>query len=270
MGPRSTSQSVQYRRLGESGRFPLSYDCISLALKFHERVKNLTDNSLVSLAYQEQQRCKLDWYTNLNGIITNNKSSTCPLVTHNYTMNNSEPYEIKNIFFNLKNNFIQHWAHSKSNTSKLTFYDNVKSDFDQESYLNDVTNFTARSALTKLRISAHDLKIETGRYSLLPREERSCEWCKLVTSTNYIENENHVLLECDLYASLRSEFLTFARSANTSCANVTANSATHDVSKLFNPLHKNAKYNDRLAKTISKMFKTREKCIEELNKSNST
>ena len=248
---------------------------MKLALNFHERVKNLTDNSLVSLAYQEQKRCNLDWFANLNSIIMNNKQSARPLVTYNiensnYNINNPEPYEIKNIFSNLRNNFSQHWAYSKLNTAKLTFYDKVKDNFQQEPYLNDVTNFPARSALTKLRISAHDLKIETGRYSLLPREERSCDWCKLVTSNNNIENENHVLLECDLYASLRRDFLTFARSANAPCVNSAVNFIPNNIIKLFIPIHKNPKYNARLAKTISNIFKTREKFIEEVKKSNNS
>ena len=45
---------------GESGRTPLIYSCIKTTLKYYHRLKNLDDNSLVSLAFQEQQLNNLD------------------------------------------------------------------------------------------------------------------------------------------------------------------------------------------------------------------
>ena len=54
-----------------------------------------------------------------------------------------------------------------------------------------------RSALRKLRISAHELKIETDRYKKLPNErsQRICERCNL----NVIEDEFHFIISCPLY-----------------------------------------------------------------------
>ena len=53
---------------------------------------------------------------------------------------------------------------------------------------------------TQLRISAHRLFIETGRYSRpkLPRENRFCFSCK-----NAVEDENFFLFHCKEYNSLR-------------------------------------------------------------------
>ena len=53
-------------------------------------------------------------------------------------------------------------------------------------------NFTIRRAITKLRISSHRLKIETGRYLKLEVNKRLCNKCDL----NKIEDEIHFLLEC--------------------------------------------------------------------------
>ena len=55
--------------------------------------------------------------------------------------------------------------------------------------------------MTKFRISNHILLIETGRYKYpkIPRHERTCRFC----STGKIENETHVLLECNIFDSLR-------------------------------------------------------------------
>jgi hypothetical protein len=53
-------------------------------------------------------------------------------------------------------------------------------------------NFTLKRAITKLRISSHRLKIETGRYLKLEVNKRLCNKWDL----NKIEDEINVLLEC--------------------------------------------------------------------------
>ena len=53
-------------------------------------------------------------------------------------------------------------------------------------------NFTLRRAITKLRISSHRLKIETGRYLKLEVNKRLCNKCDLIK----IEDKIHFLLEC--------------------------------------------------------------------------
>ena len=54
---------------GESGRYPLIYECISLTLKYFNRVKCLKNDSLVSLAYQEQRRLNLEWHKGIELIL---------------------------------------------------------------------------------------------------------------------------------------------------------------------------------------------------------
>ena len=67
-----------------------------------------------------------------------------------------------------------------------------------------------RSALAKLRCSAHRLKIEIGRYSgiygeetkrLMSREKRTCDTCK-----NKVEDERNFLLECPLNEEIGNKF----------------------------------------------------------------
>ena len=58
--------------------------------------------------------------------------------------------------------------------------------------------------LAKFRMSAHNLLIEEGRYSVdLPREHRLCRFCSL----NDIEDEFHFILVCPLYGNLRVMYL---------------------------------------------------------------
>ena len=55
-----------------------------------------------------------------------------------------------------------------------------------------------RVTFTRLRLMSHNLKIEIGRWSRLPRRERVCQ-CDRVE----LQDEKHVLLECPLSAHVR-------------------------------------------------------------------
>ena len=56
-----------------------------------------------------------------------------------------------------------------------------------------------RIAVSRLRLSSHRLKIETGRWARLPRENRLC-------SCGQIQTEQHVLLHCRLTQNLREDY----------------------------------------------------------------
>lgn len=123
--------------------------------------------------------------------------------------------------------------------------------------------------MTRLRISAHDLKIETGRYSNQVREERTCSWCKLVLGINVIENEQHFLFECDLYNIPRREFLLCitANGNDTLSGGSSINGLIASTGLHINPLmaiENNTVHNSLLSKTIANMFKICEKIIESI------
>ena len=59
-------------------------------------------------------------------------------------------------------------------------------------FFND---FKVRQAICKIRISAHPLMIEIGRYKNLETEERLCKLC----ITQKIEDEYHFLIDCPIY-----------------------------------------------------------------------
>ena len=86
--------------------------------------------------------------------------------------------------------------------SKLFLYKSLKLTLDQELYL-DHPNFNFRKNITKMRISDHNLFIEKGRYSNIPRDERTCSSCKVV------EDEKHFLIECKINENFREAFLIF-------------------------------------------------------------
>ncbi len=74
-----------------------------------------------------------------------------------------------------------------------------------ENYLTCIKNRKIRHSITKLCISAHNLKIETGHHTRpkTPLASRKCDTCP-----DSIENELHVITECLRYLSFRKVLYT--------------------------------------------------------------
>ena len=56
-----------------------------------------------------------------------------------------------------------------------------------------------RTAFTRIRLGSHRLRVETGRWSRIPRERRLCP-------CGQVQDERHALLNCPLTSNLRREF----------------------------------------------------------------
>ena len=86
--------------------------------------------------------------------------------------------------------------------TKSTTYCSVNPDLSVHSvYCSDIiVDDDFRVAFTRLRLSSHRLRIETGRWARIPRERRLCQCGEAVQS------EEHVLCECNLVEHLRREY----------------------------------------------------------------
>ena len=75
---------------------------------------------------------------------------------------------------------------------KLNTYSKIYKNFTCQTYLSFGLSKTVTKELSKLRISAHDLMIERGRYfrPVIPRNQRVCLNCEQV------EDEIHFMLFC--------------------------------------------------------------------------
>ena len=88
-------------------------------------------------------------------------------------------------------------------------------------YLNLINKEQFRVALSRFRVSAHRLEVETGRWHkpvAVPFYERKCRTC-----LNCLEGEFHFLLECPLYHELRKNIVSlFSRTqkVNDPCGNI--------------------------------------------------
>ena len=91
--------------------------------------------------------------------------------------------------------------HLSTDSGKLRFYKKLKTEYSMENYLMLLDRFELRSAISKIRISAHPLEIEKGRYKKLPVEERTCNYCM----SNVVEDEIHFISNCTFNDQERKE-----------------------------------------------------------------
>ena len=187
-------KSMNFGILSELGRFPLYYDVIKSMLNYWYRLENLDSQfSLLKDAYVTSQNLshskKTSWYGSMKSILEmipdiNHLSSPLPKI-------NSFKANMKKI---LKSYFIDLWNTElvKHSDGKLRTYVTFKSVFGREKYLSIIGNFEQRRSLTKLRISSHHLRIESGRYQGTLLNDRTCTRC----NSGDVEDEYHFLFQC--------------------------------------------------------------------------
>ena len=97
------------------------------------------------------------------------------------------------------------WDDSKSpeNGNKLRLYRLYKERMVPDFYVKRSMPRHYRQTLSKFRSGTLPIGIETGRYMNLPLNERTCNVC----ASGAVENEVHVLIDCELYDDLRYELL---------------------------------------------------------------
>lgn len=162
---------------GDLGRITIVDSCVKLTLSYFKRLEELEEDSFVKAAFNEQKRLNLQWYDNITKIrssLTDSPRSNRPL----------------------EGLFTKMWSNQVTIQTKLDLYRQLKSVFTSspDKYLSNITSHLYRTTVTKLRISAHQLGIETGRYTNTPREKRLCPLC----DDNRLDNEDHLLSECNL------------------------------------------------------------------------
>ena len=192
-------KAARYAVLGELGRFPLLFRALSHTLKYEWHVSNKTPlSSLVSQALTEMRAMSdsnVDcWYNRVAKLKTLfnvpmfNNGTNPDLVGKRVQKLIESKFSI---FWKREINRVKLVPGSNSDHNKLRFYNTLKSSFTIEPYLTLVENRNQRSWLSRIRISAHRLRIEIGRYTqpVTPVSERLCLYC----SSDSIDNEVHLL-----------------------------------------------------------------------------
>ena len=194
--------------LGELGRYPLLLPAVKLCLKYQYSLENVDKNSLIYKTLLEMKNSpQLDsWLSRVQKIKTFLKIGEC----------SGKPKKV-GAFFERKINSVfdrffldeitkVNMGQDGLDHNKLRLYKTFKGSFKQEPYLCIVNNRNQRAWLSRYRISAHNLRIESGRHTspVTPVAQRVCVYC----ASGECDTELHAILKCETFRIKRQCFLS--------------------------------------------------------------
>ena len=192
----------------ETGIIPLYLVAIRSATKNWERIQQGKANTLLTISNNYSREQNLPWASNIRHIFTSNEMHQQYLQKINETEERRYGPISNKLFKKLLEMFHATTHNVAQTSSKMKTLALLKSTPGREQYLSAVTNSKHRTALTRLRLSAHRLEIETGRYTV-PKTEaanRYCVHCQF-NGINAVEDEIHFLIKCPMLNKLREELL---------------------------------------------------------------
>lgn len=184
------TQTTNIGVLLELGRIPIMFyglkNCVKNWSRIHIAGKA---NEIVILAHQMSLNCSLKWTEDVKMCLNRSGiGSECA---------NKEIYHM--VFKRMTDIFYQEsFLTINSEESKLRTFGKLKTDIGMTKYLTQVQRIDTRVALSKIRLSNHDLMIEKGRHLKIDKTERFCPFCP-----NLVETEEHFLLHCKTFSTLR-------------------------------------------------------------------
>jgi hypothetical protein len=198
---KSTSNVAVY---GELGRYPLYINRYVRIVKFWFKIissSNIIITTIVNSCMSDINIGYTNWFANVRSLLE--KYGFFDVWLNPLSVN-------QNCFIvvfkqRLIDEYLQEWRASINCNDVLFLYKSVKDSFEMSPYLENIVSRKLRIALTKLRISAHNLRIQTGRYSR-ERVERNLRYC-LICNTNEIEDEFHFVFKCPAYENLRNIYI---------------------------------------------------------------
>jgi hypothetical protein len=198
----STNREALY---GELGRFPMWLSRHIIILKYWVKILKSDRESILYKSYlniktdmeQGNHYNNANWAYKIKNILDSNELGF--IWQYQDTIN----IDFGALKFQLLRMFKQKWYHTINNSNRLETYGLIKYDLEMEKYLTFIKESKFRIALTRFRVSSHNLRIEEGRYENIQRNERICQNC----NNNQIENEYHFLLICPKHQTLRNTYL---------------------------------------------------------------
>jgi hypothetical protein len=220
------SKSVNIAVLAELGRYPITIEIITNIIKYWIRLLECKPSSLVYNCYRENieimSRKEKCWLSSVKDIFLElNLEHVWKKADTAHMDKQAQNKLIRRIKSLLKDTYHSQYEYdiqddNKGGTSKnkLRTYRNFKSSYKIEPYLKLINDPKLRKGFTRLRISAHNLEIETGRHVRNRKKkpevyERKCTLC----SSGQVGDEYHIISCCeslederkDLYAKLKRD-----------------------------------------------------------------
>ena len=196
---KSTNLSALY---GELGRLPLFILLKIRMIKYWIHILNSGEDSLIYKVYKdlmqdvEVSKNNKNWAYNIKTLLQEHGLYDIWLNQFNHDV----PFLL--IKQRILDMYYQKWHSDINNSPKLKAYCVFKQELVFEKYLDNISVKKYRSALTKFRVSSHNLAIETGRRHAIPQDDRKCLFCPM----NSVETEFHFLLVCPFYTEIRRKY----------------------------------------------------------------
>jgi len=258
---RATNAAVK----GELGRYPLLITILTQSYKFWARTCLLPIEFHVKKSYVESMMTNLDHnkktWSNCMYIIMSNFNH--PMIWESQG-DIDTPINSKFFTESLESKYTSQWkshiakAEDPLIPNKLRSYADFKSDFKIENYILSCP-LENRRLFSKLRISSHNLSIETGRYTKpkTPREKRNCIFCKQVA----VEDEFHMLMNCSLYSEERANFIQSLESFS----NINFDCTPEIYKLLITCNHGDSEFSSELCQFVNKCFQIRDAALLEVS-----
>ena len=142
------------------------------------------------------------------------------------------------------------WKINVNLKPKLHIYANIKQSYKRENYCHVNMKRSQRALIAKLRLGILPIRVETGRYNSIKREERLC----LVCNNGDVEDEQHDMFYCKVHSEIRLCLLDKARETEPNFINFNDVEKLHFLSTNKNIVRKTAMY-------IHEMLNKRQKIL---------
>ena len=194
-------------------------------VRFWLRLSEMDDSRLTKKVYLwDKGRTKGSWTKDVNHILKEHNLEHLICDEPLAVLSKSEILRL--VEESLKSKQVERWEQDIHSQSKLRFYRLFKNVYEVEKYVSINLTISQRSILSQLRYGILPLKVETGRYSNMPVEDRICQFCE----TNEVETELHFLFDCNRYSAIRESFYI---AMNTLSQNFTTSSNEDKLKLLF-------------------------------------
>ncbi|XP_045180152.2 uncharacterized protein LOC123539573 isoform X1 [Mercenaria mercenaria] len=193
---------------GELGRYPLYINRYVRIVKYW--LKLCQSNNIITIVNFELNDSavgKVNWFTHVKDLLSKYGFlyKWNDIINNRHLRKNVDSVFISMFKQRLIDEFTQEWRNGVNSMEVLTLYKSVKESLKLEPYLNNIVSRNLRIPLTKLRVSAHSLRIQTGRYGR-DRIDRNLRFCQICNS-NDIEDEFHFVFKCFPYEQVRRKYI---------------------------------------------------------------
>lgn len=200
------SSSSTLALYSELGRFPIKLKMQIQLIKYWQRILGYDEDNILKQSYNSLLEChylgQINWCTEVKNILRNVEMER---LWEAQSITNIDITKIKESIYSKFMQETMTAINDSTQNPKLRTFKTFKEHYKLEQYLCRPDNLNHTLALLRFRISSHNLRIETGRYTrpITPADQRLCNYC----TAQEVEDEMHFLLDCAFYIPERVALL---------------------------------------------------------------